>query len=94
MALGAVYAIRDKGKSAIDDILVVGFNADPEAIEAIKSGHMAATIQQVPYDMGRQCVALADKLLKGEALKYTNPELREITVPVRLLTAADLRKKE
>ena len=94
MALGAVYAIRDKGKSAIDDILVVGFNADPEAIEAIKSGHMAATIQQVPYDMGRQCVALADKLLKGEALKYTNPELREITVPVRLLTAADLKKKE
>jgi ribose transport system substrate-binding protein len=86
MALGAVQAVRDAGKSAIDDVLVVGFNADAEAIEAIKAGYMAATIQQTPYEMGKKCVELADRLLKGEALTFTDPQSREITIPVRLIT--------
>jgi ribose transport system substrate-binding protein len=90
MALGAVQAVRDAGKSPIDDVLVVGFNADPEAIEAIKAGNLAATIQQAPYEMGKQCVGLADKLLKGQALTYTDPNLREITIPVRLITRENL----
>jgi len=90
MALGAVQAVRDAGKSPIDDILVVGFNADPEAIEAIKAGSLAATIQQAPYEMGKQCVGLADKLLKGRTLAYTDPTLREITIPVRLITRENL----
>ena len=91
MALGAVYAIRDKKKSAIDDILVVGFNADPEAIEAIKANHMAATIQQVPYEMGKKCVELATKILNKEKLKYTNDKLREITIPVKLITKKNVK---
>lgn len=91
MALGAVYAIRDKKKSAIDDILVVGFNADPEAIEAIKANHMAATIQQIPYEMGKKCVELATKILNKEKLKYTNDKLREITIPVKLITKEDIK---
>jgi ribose transport system substrate-binding protein len=86
MALGAVQAVRDAGKSAIDDVLVVGFNADPEAIETIKAGYFAATIQQVPYEMGSRCVGLVDKLLKKEPLSYTDATLREITIPVRLIT--------
>jgi ribose transport system substrate-binding protein len=86
MALGAVQAVRDAGKSAINDILVVGFNADPEAIETIKAGYLAATIQQVPYEMGARCVGLADKLLKGQSLEFTDVGLREITIPVRLVT--------
>lgn len=86
MALGAVQAVRDAGKSAIDDILVVGFNADPEAIETIKAGYMAATIQQMPYEMGKKSVQLSDKLLKGRPLTFTDSELREITIPVRLIT--------
>ena len=90
MALGAVQAVRDAGKSPINDVLVVGFNADPEAIEAIKAGNLAATIQQAPYEMGKQCVCLADKLLKGQALTYTDPNLREITIPVRLITRENL----
>jgi len=86
MALGAVQAVRDAGKSAIDDILVVGLNADPEAIETIKAGYMAATIQQMPYEMGKKSVQLSDKLLKGRPLTFTDSELREITIPVRLIT--------
>lgn len=91
MALGAVQAVRDAGKSAIDDILVVGFNADPEAVEAIKAGYMAATIQQVPYEMGKKSVQLADELLKGRPLTFTDSELKEITIPVRLITRENVR---
>lgn len=86
MALGAVQAVRDAGKSAIDDILVVGFNADAEAVDVIKAGYMAATIQQVPYEMGKKCVELTDQLLQGKPLTFSNPQLREITIPVRLIT--------
>jgi len=82
--------VRDAGKSPINDVLVVGFNADPEAIEAIRAGNLAATIQQVPYEMGKQCVSLADKLLKKQPLAYTDPNLREITIPVRLITRENL----
>jgi len=86
MALGAVQAVRDAGKSAIDGIIVVGFNADPEAVETIKAGYFAATIQQIPYEMGAKCVGLADKLLKGQPLTFTDSNLLEITIPVRLIT--------
>jgi ribose transport system substrate-binding protein len=86
MALGAVQAVRDAGKSAVDDILVVGFNADPEAVETIKAGYFAATIQQVPYEMGSMSVILADKLLNNHPLTFTDVTLREITIPVRLIT--------
>jgi ribose transport system substrate-binding protein len=92
MALGAVQAIRDAGKSPINDILVVGFNADPEAIETIKAGFLAATVQQVPYDMGRKCVELAGLLLKGQKLTFTNDQLREITVPVRMITVGNVKE--
>jgi ribose transport system substrate-binding protein len=92
MALGAVQAIRDAGKSPINDILVVGFNADYEAIEAVKAGNLAATVQQVPYEMGQKCVELAERLLAGEKLKFTNQELREITVPVRMITKENVKQ--
>jgi hypothetical protein len=35
-------------------------------------------------------VELARRLIRGENLEYTDPDLREITVPVKLITAADL----
>ena len=90
MALGAVQAVRDAGKSAINDVLVVGFNADTEAVEAIKAGYMAATIQQMPCEMGKKCVDLTDRLLKKEPLTFTDPQLREITIPVRLITGENI----
>ncbi|MFC1601203.1 substrate-binding domain-containing protein [Candidatus Sumerlaeota bacterium] len=90
MALGAIQAIRDAGKSAISDVLVVGFDAAPEGIEAIQAGIMAATVRQKPYEMGKQCVMLVESLLKGEKLTFTNPELREITVPVDLVTQENI----
>jgi len=86
MAVGAAQAIKDSGMSGATDIFVVGFNADEIALEAIKAGDMAATIQQVPYDMGQMTVSLATLLMKGETLTYDNEDEREIFVPVNLIT--------
>jgi ribose transport system substrate-binding protein len=90
MAVGAAQAVADSGKSGVKDIYVVGFNGDEIALQAIKAGQMGATIQQVPEEMGKMTVQLATKLMNGEKLQYNNAEKREIYVPVKLITAADL----
>jgi ribose transport system substrate-binding protein len=90
MAVGAAQAIADAGKSGAKDIFVVGFNADEIALKAIKAGTMAATVQQVPYEMGKMTVDLATKLMNGEKLKYDNDKDREIYVPVNLINASNV----
>ena len=82
--------IKDSGKSGATDIYVIGFNADQIALEAIKAGDMAATVQQVPYEMGKMTVDLATKLMAGEKLTYDNADAREIFVPVNLITIDNL----
>jgi ribose transport system substrate-binding protein len=90
MAVGAAQAIADSGKSGSTDIFVIGFNADEIALKAIKAGQMNATVQQVPYEMGKMTVELAQKLMNGEKLTFGNAELREIYVPVNLITAENV----
>jgi len=90
MAVGAAQAVADSGKNGVKDVYVVGFNGDEIALQAIKAGQMGATIQQVPEEMGKMTVELATKLMDGEKLQYNNAEKREIYVPVKLITAADL----
>jgi ribose transport system substrate-binding protein len=92
MAVGAAQAIKDAGKSGSKDIFVIGFNADQIALDAIKNGDMAATIQQVPVEMGKMTVDLATKLMNGEKLTYDNADAREIFVPVNLITIDNLPK--
>ena len=90
MAVGAAQAIADAGKSGSKDIFVIGFNADTIALQAIKAGTMSATVQQVPYEMGKLTVKLATQLMNGEKLKYDNADQREIYVPVNLINAANV----
>ncbi len=79
MALGAVEAVSGAGK----DILVVGFDATDDAIEAIKAGRMGATIAQQPALIGSTAVENAMKLIGGEAIPAAIP------VEVTLVTAAN-----
>jgi len=89
MAVGAAQAIADSGKSGVKDVLVVGFNADEIALQAIKAGQMGATIQQVPREMGKMTVDLATKLMNGEKPQYSKADKREVYVPVNLITAKE-----
>jgi ribose transport system substrate-binding protein len=74
----------------VKDVYIVGFNGDEIALQAIKAGQMGATIQQVPKEMGKMTVDLASKLLNGEKLEYGNPANREVYVPVKLITSAEV----
>jgi len=50
MALGAVRAVENQDKS--DEILVVGTDGIPEAVDYVKQGRLDATIKQDPYNIG------------------------------------------
>ena len=77
MALGAVEAIAAAGKTG--SITIVGFDALPEAREAVQRGTMAGTVAQDPARMGATGVEWAARLLKGEAPPA------EISVPIQLV---------
>jgi ribose transport system substrate-binding protein len=66
MALGAIEAIKAAGK--LDRIMVVGFDANPDAAASILAGEMTASVAQNPKNMGALGVENALKLLKGETI--------------------------
>jgi ribose transport system substrate-binding protein len=77
MALGATEAIAAAGKTG--KIVVVGFDAQDEARQAVKKGVMAATIAQNPAKMGATAVEYAVKILHGE-----QPPA-EIAIPIEIV---------
>jgi ribose transport system substrate-binding protein len=77
MALGATEAIAAAGRTG--RVLVVGFDAQPEARTAIQKGTMAATVAQFPARMGAIAVENAVKLLHGETVAPFTP------VPIELV---------
>jgi ribose transport system substrate-binding protein len=50
MALGAVEALKEAAK--LKDVTVVGFDANPDAANAILAGDMAASVAQAPKNIG------------------------------------------
>lgn len=81
MALGAAEAVSGAGK----DILVVGFDATDDAVEAIKAGRMGATIAQQPALIGATALENAAKLINNENI----PE--NIPVEVSLITRENVQ---
>ncbi|MGH6885865.1 MAG: sugar ABC transporter substrate-binding protein [Geminicoccales bacterium] len=71
MALGAVEAVAAAGRTG--DLIMVGFDAQDEAREALREGGMDATIAQHPREMGRLAVESAWHLLQGEAVPAEQP---------------------
>ena len=78
MALGAVRAIDAAGRGGT--IKVYGIDAVDDAITALKTGEMAATVQQQP--------ALQMDIAIDSAIAYLNGETVEplVLVPLKLLT--------
>ncbi|MFJ5750398.1 ribose ABC transporter substrate-binding protein RbsB [Peribacillus frigoritolerans] len=76
MALGAIEAI----KAADKDIIVVGFDGNDDALKAVESGELKATIAQQPALIGEEAVNAAEKILKGDKVDDT------ISVPLKLVT--------
>lgn len=67
LALGAISAIAEAGRTA--EMLVCGFDGNKYALEAIKNGGMAATIDHAPYSMGYLAIETCVKVVKGEKVE-------------------------
>ena len=67
-ALGALQALLSAGRT---DVIIVGFDAIPDAVQAVIDGGMKATVAQFPKVMGIVGVDLMVRHLNGE----TVPEL-------------------
>lgn len=81
-AVGAAQAIEASGK----DIVVVGYNGDPEEFQAMKDGILDATILQEPYYIGYKSVEILAEILM-EGASYENVE---IPVDVKLVTPENM----
>jgi len=79
MALGAIEALRAAGRRA----LLVGVNAIPSAIAAVKSGLMLASADFDAMNMAGLATECAIRHLRGEAVP------REIMLPVRIVDRAN-----
>lgn len=77
MALGAARALQASGE---ENVLVVGTNADVDALTSIieKTG-VTASIRQDPYTMGATAVETAAACLDGESVETV------INIPVRVI---------
>ncbi len=78
MALGAIEAIAAAGRTG--DLILVSFDALPEARAAILQGTINGSVAQYPYDMGKLAVETAYRLLDGQSIPA------EIPVRIELIT--------
>lgn len=83
-ALGAVAAIEKAGRSG--QIVVVGFDGQPEAKQAIKEGKMYATSIQYPDRIGKLAVEAVARYFAGETVPP------ETLIPTGLYRKADADK--
>ena len=69
MAMGALTAIQTAGRIVGEDIYLVGVDALPEAVEAIKLGDMTGTVLNDHIGQSHAAVDVAVKLLNGEEIQ-------------------------
>lgn len=75
MALGACRALKANGR---EDVIVIGYDGIPAALESIEAGEMDSTVAQFPADMGIEGVRAAIALIEGKEVpdvQYTRTEL-------------------
>ncbi|MBM3669657.1 MAG: substrate-binding domain-containing protein [Actinobacteria bacterium] len=84
-AQGVATAIKQAGKEG--KIVIIGFDAGPDQVKALKDGTVQALIAQQPYDIGVQGVQQAVAKLKGE------PTEKKITTGFTILTKKNVDTK-
>lgn len=77
-AQGAATGIKQAGKEG--QIVVIGFDAGPDQVKALKDGTVQALIAQKPYTIGTQGVTAAVNSLTGK------PVTKKITTGFTILT--------
>lgn len=67
MAMGAIQAMKTAGRS-LDNVIVAGIDATPDALAAMQAGDMKVTVFQDGKKQGAASVDAMAKLLKGEPI--------------------------
>jgi ABC-type sugar transport system substrate-binding protein len=78
MALGVADALRSAGKGG--EVAVVGFDGIHEALSAVKSGALSATVSQYPYSVGQLAVEACLAAARGESVPAN------VDAPVQVVT--------
>lgn len=86
MGLGAIEAL--KNADMLDQVFIVGFDANPDAAESVLAGEMSATVAQNPYNMGAFGVESVMTLINGGSL---DPVIDTGTVLVTMENAEDFK---
>lgn len=76
MALGAAQAAQAAGKQ----LIIIGFDASPDALTAIEGGQLAGSIAQFPDKIGQLGAETAAKVARGESVeKFVNTGVELVT---------------
>ena len=84
MALGAADAVGAAGRTG--EVAIVGMDGITEALDAIRSGEMSATVSQYPYVMGRMAVEACLAAARGAVLPS------RVDAPVAVVTRANVAR--
>ncbi|SDM86156.1 inositol transport system substrate-binding protein [Daejeonella rubra] len=82
MGLGAVKALQDAGMK--DKVIVVSIDAIADALQAVKKGHLDATVFQDARKQGAGAIETAVKIAQGKQFE------KELLIPFKLLTKEDV----
>lgn len=83
MAIGAIQALK-AGGVAMEDVVVVGVDATQDALVAMQSGELDATVFQDAFGQGEGSVDAALGLARGEDVDQT------VFIPFQLVTPANV----
>jgi inositol transport system substrate-binding protein len=85
MAIGAIQALKAAGAKT-DDVVVVGIDATPDALAAMKAGDLAVTVFQ---NAGAQASSAVDAAV---SLAEKKPVEKQVMVPFELVTPENMSK--
>lgn len=88
MALGAAEAVRAQGLG--DQIKILGFDALPEALAAVRDGTLAATVEQFPGGQSRKAMQIMVEHVKNG----TAPEESLVLLEPIAITADNIDQAE
>src|SRR4051812_26907302 len=86
MALGISQAVKNAGKKG--DVAIVGVDGIEDALKAIQTGDMSATVSQYPYTIGQLGVEACLAASKGKQLPAN------VKAPVQVVSKDNVAKAE
>ncbi|WP_210527855.1 sugar ABC transporter substrate-binding protein [Rubellimicrobium arenae] len=83
MAIGAIQAMKASG-IAMEDVIVAGIDATQDALSAMQSGDLDATVFQDAAGQGKGALDAALSLARGESVE------QKVYIPFQLVTPANI----